>query len=100
MMNFHPDAASQDDVTQALQYICRGKQGALLESGRYLHYYGDFLLNEQEWPKFMAEFLMPCTLVSPRYIGHRLYDGYCTLRLTADKTSKPKIPEVVRIIHG
>lgn len=43
--------------------------------------------------------IMPCVLVSPRYIGHALNDGYCSLRLTADSTFKPKIPTVVHIFN-
>jgi len=38
---------------------------------------------------------MPVILVSPRYIGHRLRDGYSTLRLTSDTTFKPKVPELI-----
>ena len=73
-------------------------KGVLLDSGRFQHYYGDFLLDENEWIQFMAEFLMPTFLVSPRYIGHRLYDHYCTLRLTSNNQYKPKVPEVVEIL--
>ena len=100
MMNFHPEDGSEKDIKKALEYICGNKRGVLLDSGRFQHYYSDFLLNENEWVQFMAEFLMPTVLVSPRYIGHRLYDGYCTLRLTADGQYKPKIPEVVEILQS
>ena len=98
MMNFHPDNVPNDIIEKALSYICKSKKGVLLDSGRFFHYYGDFLLNEKEWIKFMAEFLMPCVIVSPRYIGHRLYYGDCTLRLTADSKYKPKIPTVIKIL--
>lgn len=98
MMNFHPENGSQRDIKKALKYICGDHRGVLLDSGRFQHYYGDFLLDEDEWIKFMAEFLMPTVLVSPRYIGHRLHDGYCTLRLTADGQYKLKVPEVVDIL--
>ena len=98
MMNFHPEKGPRGDIKKALKYICGDHGGVLLDSGRFSHYYGDFLLDESEWMRFMAEFLMPIVLVSPRYVGHRLYDGYCTLRLTADGKYKPKIPEVVEIL--
>lgn len=98
MMNFHPDNCSKEDIKIALEYICNDHKGVLLNSGRFQHYYGDFLLDENEWTQFIAEFLMPTVLVSPRYISHRLYDGYCTLRLTADNQYKPKIPEVIEIL--
>jgi len=98
MMNFHPENGSEEDIKKALKYICGDKRGVLLNSGRFQHYYGDFLLDENEWVQFMTEFLMPTVLVSQRYVGHRLHDGYCTLRLTADGQYKPKIPEVVEIL--
>jgi hypothetical protein len=69
--------------------------GYLLRSGRYFHYYGVALLTPQEWLRFLASFLMPCTLVSPRYIGHSLHRGFCTLRLNAVPPLKPEIPQLV-----
>jgi len=98
MMNFHPENCSENDIKIALRHICGDNGGVLLDSGRFQHYYGDFLLNEYQWRQFMTEFLMPTILVSPRYIGHRLHDGYCTLRLTADAQYKPKIPQLTEIL--
>ena len=98
LMNFHPEEDVQNGIISALRYICGNNNGALLDSGRFQHYYGDFLLDEHEWTQFMAEFLMPVFLVSPRYIGHRLYEGYSTLRLTSDNQYKPKIPEVIAVL--
>jgi hypothetical protein len=98
MMNFHPEIGSKNDIKKAIKYICKKRRGVLLNSGRFQHYYGDFILDESEWIKFMAEFLMPTILVSPRYIGHRLYNDYCSLRLTSNRNYKPKIPEVIEIL--
>lgn len=98
MMNFHPVDISLEDLKFAIKNICKNFNGALLSSGRFFHYYGNSLLNENEWTKFMTDFLMPCVLVSPRYIGHRLFDGYSTLRLTSDKFVKTKVPEVIDIL--
>ena len=98
MMNFHSENIDLSVIKKALKYICGKKSGCLLDSGRFLHYYGNFLLTNNDWVKFMAEFLMPCVIVSPRYIGHRLNDGYCTLRLTTEKSYKPKLPEVIEIL--
>jgi hypothetical protein len=96
MMNFHN--TSLQDIKSALEYICGKRKGVILNSGRFFHYYGDFLLDEDKWTSFMGEFLMPTVLVSPRYIGHRIHDGYSTLRLTADKKYKPCIPKVVELL--
>jgi len=97
MMNFHLEGVGLEAIKEALKHICGSDRGCILNSGRFFHYYGDFLLDEGAWIKFMAEFLMPCILVSPRYIGHRLYEGYCTLRLTTQKSFKPKLPKVIEI---
>jgi len=99
MMNFHLDDINLGVVRETLKYICWRKNGCLLESGRFYHYYGNFLLSQDEWTRFIAEFLMPCIVVSPRYIGHRIYDGYCTLRLTIEKSYKPKLPEVIEVLN-
>ncbi len=98
MMNFHPESISFDQLKNAIEKICGDRRGVLLESGRYFHYYGDYLLSEEEWLRFMADFLMPCVLVSPRYIGHRLYDGYCTLRLTTGVNHKTQFPRVISVL--
>ena len=98
MMNFHTVDISLDKIKTVTKHICPNYDGVILSSGRFFHYYGNKLLTEDEWLKFMADFLMPCVLVSPRYIGHRLFDKYCTLRLTADKTYKTKIPEVIDVV--
>lgn len=98
MMNFHPENITTRDIKKILAYVCGSRPGVLLESGRFQHYYGDFLLSEPDWLTFMAEFLMPTCIVSPRYIGHRLYDGYCTLRLTSEQQYKPKIPTVIALL--
>ncbi len=98
MMNFHPDNVSLDAINESLKIICPNSKGVILETGRFFHYYGMSLLSEEKWLQFMAEFLMPCVVVSPRYVGHSLYDGYCSLRLTTDTKYKTKIPEVIAII--
>jgi len=99
MMNFHfEESASEEDMYSAIGYICKEQQGFVLESGRYYHYYGSELMDEEQWRVFLGEFLMPCIIVSPRYVGHALYDGYCSLRLTNDRIFKTKIPIVVKEI--
>lgn len=99
MMNFHPDDISFEELKCAIKTIMPNFNGAILSSGRFFHYYGIRLLNQKEWIKFLTDFLMPCVLVSPRYIGHRIFNGYCTLRLTADQYVKKKIPEVIDILR-
>ncbi|NOQ56276.1 MAG: hypothetical protein GQ477_05745 [Nanohaloarchaea archaeon] len=98
MMNFHLGNCSTEAIKIGLEYICGDNEGVLLDSGRFQHYYGDFLIKENKWTKFIAEFLMPTILIGSRYAGHVLYNGYSTLRLTTDNQYKPKIPEVIEIL--
>jgi hypothetical protein len=101
MMNFHPlEQVSLDSITEFVQLSEPAQKGVLLESGRYFHYYGYSLLDQDEWLQFNARFLMPMILVRSRYIGHRLRDGYSTLRLSNDSQYKPLVPHVVRIIDS
>jgi len=96
MMNFHPpEDISLNKIKLVISKVNKNHCGVILNSGRYYHYYAPNLLSEDEWHKFLANFLMPCVIVSPRYIGHRLYDGYCALRLTPDTTFKPVVPRVI-----
>lgn len=101
MMNYH----MEDDVTlkyveEATNYICGNREGFILSTGRYFHYYGNFLIASHIWQKFMAAFMLPCVIVSPGYMGHRLIDGYATLRLTTDSKYKSFLPTVIQLIRG
>lgn len=98
LMNLHPEGFDGiDELVGAVRGITDNLPGYLLKSGRYFHYYGRALLSEREWLRFIARFLMPCNIISPRYIGHSVNRGFCSLRLTA-VPEKPKIPELVRTI--
>jgi hypothetical protein len=100
MMNFHPEVPKEQQLEFIIRFLGKigEKEGAVLDSGRYFHYYGNRLMSEKEWVRFSASFLKPVILVSPRYVSQRLTDGYSTLRLTKDLTYKPKIPSVVHIL--
>lgn len=101
MINFHPlKDVTLDDIKWFIVLSEPLTSGVLLESGRYYHYYQVNLLSEEEWIQFNARFLMPMILVRSRYIGHRLRDGYSTLRLTNDTTYKPKIPRVIVLLKN
>ena len=100
MMNFHPEGITKSKsipyIMSAIKQVGSNKKGVLLDSGRYYHYYGNYLLEKEDWLKFMADFLMPCVLVSPRYIGHCINQGYAALRLSQGKNYKNNTPVVVK----
>lgn len=95
-MNLHPVGFhDQEELRRALDDVVGGRAGYLLASGRHLHYYGRWLLSTADWRRFLAQFLMPCVLVSPRYVGHSLYRGFCSLRLNAVPPFKPTVPSLL-----
>ncbi|MCC3771744.1 hypothetical protein [Streptomyces sp. UNOC14_S4] len=96
LMNLHPEGfLGREELGKAVLQVTGGIPGYLLTSGRFFHYYGRRLLSKAEWTDFAARFLMPCTMVSPRYIGHSLSRDTCCLRLNAVPPHKPSVPEVV-----
>lgn len=97
IMNLHPVGfRDNEEVRGAVGQVVNGQPGHLLGSGRYLHYYGRWLLGVTDWPRFLSQFLMPCVLVSPRYIGHSLHRGFCALRLNAAPPHKPTVPALIQ----
>jgi hypothetical protein len=101
LMNLHPAPMLDSQAVAALiEEVTEGMGGYLLETGRYWHFYGATVLTEDAWLRFLAQFLMPVVLVSPRYIGHSLYRGYATLRLTIEPQYKPTIPSVVQVCEA
>ncbi len=83
------------EVRSVIGRVTDDLPGYLLSSGRHFHYYGMQLLDSEAWIAFLAQFLMPCVLVSPRYIGHSMHRGFCALRLNAVPPHKPIVPVLV-----
>ena len=73
--------------------------GVILDSGRSYHYYGCALLTSEEWRKFLGQCLLLVPLTDIRYVGHRLFDGECVLRIGQDP-EHPKVPRVVRSLRS
>lgn len=93
-MNLHIDYdLTAQDIIHIVQRMHPSLGGSIFCSGRYYHIWFDATLGESEWLRFLASFLMPTFLVSPRYIGHALHRGFATLRLNAVSPHKPKTPE-------
>jgi hypothetical protein len=98
LMNLHPVGFYDlSEIRAAVRLVDDGSAGYILDSGRYFHYYGRRFLDLPASLKFLSQFLMPCVLVSPRYIGHSLYRGFCTLRLNAAPPFKPVVPVLVNL---
>jgi hypothetical protein len=74
-------------------------------SGRSFHGYGEDLLTESEWIKFMGLLLLANKprmepTVDPRWIGHRLLAGYSALRWTKNTSHYLGSPSVVGQGHS
>ena len=96
MMNLHTEFSLDSDLLiPILQTVSGMDRLVLMSSGRYFHVYFLETLSEGDWIKFLASFLMPTILVSPRYVGHSLHRGYTTLRLFPCVPLKPQQPHSV-----
>lgn len=99
LMNLHPEGyLSEAELGDAVLRVAGGIPGYLLSSGRFYHYYGTRLLSDAGWLDLLSRFLLPCTLVSPRYIGHSLSRRYCALRLNSVPPHKPRIPHLISVL--
>ena len=71
-------------------------------SGRSFHGYGDDLLGDSDWRKFMGLLLLANKpriepTVDPRWIGHRLLAGYSALRWTKNTSNYLAIPSRMQV---
>lgn len=85
------------DVERVLKELGESN-GYILDSGRCYHYYGNRLLEDDDWLYFMKQ----CSKhpeIGERYISHQLRRGAAGLRITADN-SKPKLPSVVKVFQA
>jgi hypothetical protein len=69
-------------------------------SGRSFHVYGDGLVSPQVWPRFLGTMLLlPAAdgVLQPdkRWVGHRLRDGFCSLRISNNSGRFKTVPHVL-----
>ena len=91
-------APTQQNVEMAKEAFPKIGQtdGVLLNSGNSFHYYGQTLMNEKEWLKFLGHCLLLSDFIDTRYVGHALINGECRLRLSTTPLN-PFIPTVVKV---
>lgn len=90
-------ACSEKNADAIRRFLAAAGQGEgiLVESGHSYHFYGTFLLSLQEWVSFMARCLLFGPVIDVRYVGHRLLDGECRLKVFDSKTrSTPTVTHV------
>jgi hypothetical protein len=90
---------SQAAAARALQLVkgvveTIGLTGYILESGRSYHFYGEQLLDDSQWLRFLAESLLFGPVVDRRWVAHQLIESASALRISAGPNGAP-IPRVV-----
>jgi hypothetical protein len=88
MMDFlcSPSDANENLVISLVRRL-EQPRGLLANSGNSYHFYGCNLFENDEWRRFLARALLLSPITDPRYIAHRLMDGFCNLRIVDRKTS-------------
>ncbi len=72
--------------------------GIIFKSGRSYHFWGIRIVSETDFRVFLGKMLITTPLVDERYIGHRMVDGYYSLRISCNE-HKPIVPYVVDAIE-
>jgi hypothetical protein len=73
------------------------KPGVLLRSGKSFHFYGYSPLSPNQWLQFLGKCLLLVPISDARYIGHRMIDGACTLRLSSgfERGNEPYVAKII-----
>ena len=96
MMDFSCEA-SPENLEKIQKFLKKIRQrGVVLSSGRSYHYYGVDLLSKKDWLIFLGRCLLFTGYTDSRHIGHRLIDGYASLRISREKR-RPTLPTIVAI---
>lgn len=105
MMNYHPEDCSERSeegllrISNLLTLIAKWEI-SIFQTDRYWHSYGQGLMDEREWNHWLGLHANAVSLVSPRYIGQSLRDGYTPLRQVCrpDGSVKRILPHLVKRI--
>jgi hypothetical protein len=92
-----PPSSANDKIVERI-VVRLGQGGYLLNSGNSYHFYGDELLNDTGYRKFLGAALLFSPLVDHRWIAHQLVEGAGALRISAGKNGFG-LPRLVAEIH-
>lgn len=100
LMNLHLDyPLLLKELNEALKKLVDSEY-FLFRTDRFYHVYGQSLMNVHDWKRWNIRFLMTDAMVSPRYIGLSLEQGYNLLRLNATTTIKTVEPYLIGTRDG
>jgi len=93
-------SVSNENLLKILEFLyeTEEKEGVVLNSGNSYHYLGTKLLTESDWLNFIGKSLLFGKYVDYEWVGHRLMDKFCSLRVSSKKSVN--IPRVVAIIKN
>lgn len=96
MLDFRCPCSNENaKAIQQMLVLAGCHEGILVESGHSYHFYGTTLLSEAGWIEFMGRALLFAPIVDSRFIGHRLVDGQCRLKVTDPRNGfTPRISHV------
>lgn len=102
MVDFRSRSRAPEIERQILSFLSEDLPTELyiFDSGRSFHGYGSNLLQPDQWASFMGLLLllnprdeMGC--IDSRWVGHRLVDGYATLRWSCNTDDYQYLPRLV-----
>ncbi|EML4355582.1 hypothetical protein ACQYD9_002831 [Enterobacter hormaechei] len=77
----------------------------IYSSGRSYHAYGNRLLNESDWIRFMGSLLLinipgSSKIIDDRWVGHRILAGYSSLRWSKNTSHYKKYPTHIGVLNS
>jgi hypothetical protein len=93
MLDFALPSSSENDSIVHAVVSKLDVAGYLLNSGNSYHFYGERLVETEEWRAFLGKALLFSPLVDHRWIGHQLIEGCAALRIS--KNSQGALPTLV-----
>src|ERR1700752_296588 len=82
MMDFSLKSPGGEEAVVTTMKSLLPSGGAVLQTKNSYHFYGVELLDSKKWLAFLGESLLFQGITDDWYIGHRLKEGFCVLRLS------------------
>ena len=98
MLDFACATTEANRATISMMLDVIGQTGVLANSGNSYHFIGISFLRGDEWIRFMGRALLLAPFVDVRFMGHRLFDGECRLRIFA-RHKAPQVPSIEMCVH-
>ena len=99
LLDFSLPPSSANDKTVGQIVTRLGQRGYLLDSGNSYHFYGNTLLSNSGYRKFLGAALLFSPLVDHRWAAHQLIEGAGALRVSGRKNGS-MLPRLVAEIQG